>query len=99
MKRYLLFLGWDYYPSGGWGDFVGDYDDPNEAFNDASKGDEGLLVEGERGSQAQEWGFKIRSGWRHVVDTETKEIVIDSTDMPMTDPADWESLDPSKKKQ
>jgi len=31
MKRYLLFEGFYYYPSGGWGDFVGDFDTIEEA--------------------------------------------------------------------
>ena len=26
MKKYLVFAGCDYYPSGGWGDFIGSYD-------------------------------------------------------------------------
>lgn len=30
MKRYLLFSGATYYPGGGWEDFVGDYDTPEE---------------------------------------------------------------------
>ena len=31
MKRYLLFSGNDYYPTGGWGDFVDDFDTIEEA--------------------------------------------------------------------
>lgn len=31
MKRYLLFVMAGYYPSGGWGDFVDDYDTLEEA--------------------------------------------------------------------
>ena len=31
MKRYLLFLGSEYYPSGGWNDFQGDFDTIKEA--------------------------------------------------------------------
>ena len=31
MKRYLLFMYYDYYPSGGWNDFAGDYDTVEEA--------------------------------------------------------------------
>lgn len=31
MKRYLLFAGDTYYPSGGWSDFVKDYDTEEEA--------------------------------------------------------------------
>lgn len=36
MKRYLLFAGQEYYPSGGWFDFRGSYDDC-EAAVDVSK--------------------------------------------------------------
>ena len=31
MKRYLLFYGDNYYPSGGWGDFHGSFDTIQEA--------------------------------------------------------------------
>lgn len=31
MKRYLLFSGEDYYPIGGWKDFIGDFDSAEEA--------------------------------------------------------------------
>ncbi len=31
MNKYLLFLGDDYYPSGGWDDFVGSFDSLHEA--------------------------------------------------------------------
>lgn len=31
MKRYLVFAGYEYYPRGGWGDFVGSFDDLDEA--------------------------------------------------------------------
>ena len=31
MKKYMLFGGWEYYPAGGWADFLGDYDTLEEA--------------------------------------------------------------------
>lgn len=31
MKRYLVFSGSQYYPSGGWEDFINDYDNLQEA--------------------------------------------------------------------
>lgn len=31
MKRFLVFAGSEYYPCGGWEDFVGDYDTVEEA--------------------------------------------------------------------
>jgi hypothetical protein len=34
MKRYLLFCGHNYYPHGGWDDFIGSYDTLEEALED-----------------------------------------------------------------
>lgn len=31
MKRYLVFVGYDYYPAGGWYDFEGSFDSIEEA--------------------------------------------------------------------
>lgn len=31
VKRFVLFAGYDYYPSGGWGDFVESFDTAEEA--------------------------------------------------------------------
>ena len=39
MKRYLLFAGDDYYPAGGWGDFVDSYDSVAEAIAALGAGD------------------------------------------------------------
>ena len=36
-KRFLVFEGTDYYPSGGWNDFVGSFDDPEAALVVARK--------------------------------------------------------------
>lgn len=56
MKRFLLFWGYDYYPSGGWYDFKGSFDSL-----DAAK--EVLL-------QRQPDGFRECDGdWAHIVDT------------------------------
>ncbi|RTL00389.1 MAG: hypothetical protein EKK57_07250 [Proteobacteria bacterium] len=35
MKRYLLFAGYDYYPMGGWGDFVDSFSEYPEALERA----------------------------------------------------------------
>lgn len=37
MKKYLLFTGDTYYPSGGWDDFVDDFDSIEEALAYAAK--------------------------------------------------------------
>lgn len=38
VKRYLLFYGDNYYPSGGWGDFQGDFDSLDDAVEAAETG-------------------------------------------------------------
>lgn len=38
MKRYLAFGGDQYYPGGGWDDFVGDFDSKAEALEAAKNG-------------------------------------------------------------
>jgi len=43
MKRYLVFAGADYYPSGGWGDFIDSFDDIETA-RDASPNSDWLEV-------------------------------------------------------
>lgn len=53
MKRFLLFVGRQYYPVGGWDDFVGSYDTLKEA-EDALLGvrkDWWQIVDGEKGEQ------------------------------------------------
>lgn len=37
LKRYLLFMYDDYYPGGGWNDFRGSFDTPEEAMTEALK--------------------------------------------------------------
>jgi hypothetical protein len=37
LKRYLLFCGDDYYPAGGWDDFVGSFDTKDEADDAAAQ--------------------------------------------------------------
>lgn len=37
MKRYVVFIGEDYYPRGGFNDFVMDTDDKNEAIKKAKE--------------------------------------------------------------
>lgn len=37
MKRYLVFAGDDYYPSGGWNDFRDDFDDIDAAKTEARR--------------------------------------------------------------
>jgi hypothetical protein len=59
-KRYLLFVGTDYYPEGGWDDFVAAF--PDQAAADA----EGIRMTTEPNN---------RGTWWHVVDLSTLKIV------------------------
>ena len=61
MKRYLLFNYDQYYPFGGWEDFQGDFDSIAEAQSyHAEKFPKG----------------HFSGGYAHIVDTETKEIIL-----------------------
>lgn len=65
MKRYLAFIGEVYYPSGGMGDFIGDFDTLEEAIIFIKKSvDESKYSE----TFEQQWGYT----WAHVWDTETR---------------------------
>jgi hypothetical protein len=57
MKRYLVFAGSVYYPSGGWDDFVGAYDTITEA----------RAVELERGKGDYSWAHTIDTETMEVV--------------------------------
>ena len=61
MKRFLLFAGDVYYPSGGFGDFVGDFEAPEEARDKLVKW---IEAEGDPGYS-----------WAHIYDTETMTMV------------------------
>lgn len=60
MKRYLLFAGHLYYPSGGWDDFQGDFDSVEAA---------------EAHIPTVQETLHSSSFWWHVVDTRTYSIV------------------------
>lgn len=63
MKRFLIFAGENYYPSGGWADFITDadsFEDLQCRWEEATKG---------RQEERLYWG------WRHYVDTERPEEV------------------------
>ena len=60
MKRYLLFAGMDYYPSGGWDDYLGDFITISECLSH-------LKEEKNRCWDPLEW--------HHIVDTKTMKIV------------------------
>ena len=61
MKRYLLFGGEDYYPGGGWRDFLGDFDSEADAEYEA------------RRRRTLKW-TEGRIEWAQVVDVETGEV-------------------------
>jgi hypothetical protein len=62
LKRFLVFAGDDYYPSGGWGDFRGSYDTLEEAL----------------ASCVCDPGDWTAHDWMHVIDAETMEKVASS---------------------
>lgn len=64
MKRFLLFAGSRYYPSGGWGDFLGDFESAREA-------------RGEFKRLYREQTKLSSDAWYEVVDTVTMKKVID----------------------
>jgi hypothetical protein len=59
-KRYLLFVGMNYYPSGGWEDYKSSHETAEEAETEGKR----LLKED-----------KMWSDWYHVVDLETGRMV------------------------
>lgn len=61
MKRYLLFGGDRYYPSGGWQDYIGQFDSVVEAMREALR----------------EEHSRSKFDWYQVVDTTTAKIVED----------------------
>ena len=67
--KYLLFAGWNYYPSGGFNDLRGKFDTLEEAHKgrDEFYKSEGLEV-------GEEGGFC----WHHIVDRETGKIIEES---------------------
>lgn len=61
MKRFLLFKGDDYYPQGGFDDFVGSYDTVDEAM-DAHKPES---CQWAHVADSLEWSIVAKSGWVH----------------------------------
>lgn len=59
MKRYLLFTGYNYYPSGGWDDFHSDHDTLESAK--------------EFGEHALDNGCGV--DWAHIVDTQNLNVM------------------------
>ncbi len=60
-KEYLVFVGDQYYPGGGWADYLSEH--------------EGLDVARAAMTQAMEEGSRVTFQWGHIVDAETREIV------------------------
>lgn len=61
MKRFLLFTGVEPTYGGGWRNFDGDFDSAEEA----------------RREGGRIWVIKVGVAWMHIVDTQTKEVVMD----------------------
>ena len=78
MKRYLVFFGSNYYPSGGMGDFVGDFDNVEEC----KKALDFKVIEDyspEIHGNADDYVIKRWQSynWGQIYDTEKKEIVFE----------------------
>jgi hypothetical protein len=65
MRRFLLFGGSNYYPSGGWDDFMESFDSVEDAAKVAKS-------RGRSHSNALEW-----IDWAHVVDSTTFQKVVE----------------------
>jgi hypothetical protein len=65
VKRYLLFTYEDYYPAGGWRDFSGSFDTPEEAMTEALKISAGNadLVDRETLQEVEFNYWKARQSW------------------------------------
>lgn len=66
MKRYFAFYGHNYYPAGGMGDFIGDFDTIDEAIERINQ--EHLNF----GPTSQDW----KSRWKSIWDSETKTYIL-----------------------
>lgn len=64
MRRYLLFAGDNYYPLGGWCDFRGSFETPEQAKEALLPGDHTYTG----------------MGWAHIVDLESGKVVWSSDD-------------------
>ena len=70
MKRYLAFYGDDYYPIGGMGDFIGDYDTKEEAIQ--------AIEEAHKKNRPDD--LKWEWAWKQIYDTEKREWVVYMSD-------------------
>jgi hypothetical protein len=78
MKRYLLFAGDNYYPTGGWEDFICDGDSIEELQALRSWGKD--LYDWELKIDHARWLCESSSGqWLHIVDRDTAEIVLEES--------------------
>lgn len=73
MKRFLLFAGESFYPSGGWHDFIADFDSLNEAYEFMQNYKVGLYVNND-GTWITGRLLDI-DGFAHVVDTDSQETI------------------------
>lgn len=78
MHRYLLFAGDEYYPHGGWDDFITDRPTIEElkALCAWTKSDWGWILN----VKHKDWQTDSYSGhWLHIVDRDTLEVVFQET--------------------
>ncbi len=65
MKKYILFLGENYYPHGGWKDFHGEFNSVKEAKRFV-----------EDNSTFNDNGYKATISWAQIIDTTINKIVL-----------------------
>ena len=68
MKRFLAFHGDQYYPSGGWDDFAGDFDSKKDAVDS-------LEARAKRNRPNADPADKWQHQWAHVIDAQTGDQV------------------------
>ena len=68
MKRYLVFYGYDYYPSGGMNDFIGSFDHIIEC-------ELSILKEHKKdGNDVDDWEYR----WKQIYDIKEKKFIINT---------------------
>lgn len=83
-RTFLLFAGDQFYPAGGWGDFIGYFPDIESAKTEAMRKDDNCS----------------EFGWAHIVDATLNEVVLqgncDRFNFENNDKIKWEWEDPRK---
>ena len=74
MKRYLVFFGAEYYPSGGMNDFLTDCDSIEDGKIKIAERIKSLFVEN-GDSAIEQYEYNKKYNWAHIYDTEERKEV------------------------